>query len=59
MTPQQAQQSMSPQQALSILDQAVSSLRVTRADHAALVQALQVLQQLTMPPPPTPIKKEK
>lgn len=37
---------MTPQQALQIVDQAVASLRVSRADHAALVQALQVLAGL-------------
>jgi hypothetical protein len=41
---------MTPDQALSVLDQAASRATLTRADHEAVLQALKVLRDLVSPP---------
>ena len=44
---------MTPDQAISVLDQAASRAALTRADHEAVLQALKVLKDLAHPPEPT------
>ncbi|MAT45373.1 MAG: hypothetical protein CL609_23840 [Anaerolineaceae bacterium] len=40
---------MTPQEALSILDQAASRAQLSRADHVAVQQAVQVLAEVIHP----------
>ncbi len=43
---------MTPQQALSILDQASARAVLTRAEHETVVQAIQALAKALAPPEP-------
>lgn len=45
---------MNPEQAIQLLDSAVSQMALSRQQHAQLVQALQVLMEATKPKLPEP-----
>ena len=43
---------MNAEQALSLVDQAIAQLRVTRQDHATLIEAVKVLRETAKSPIP-------
>lgn len=49
---------MTPEQAIQILDNVTAQVPLTRADQSAVIQALQVLRDVTAPPDPALTQSE-